>query len=412
MSLLSREHGGVRPARVAVTAAFAAMWGTSAGAAQIYYQPTVTLSTSYSTNVDLDRVGGHGAEGYFADAADTIGIATQRSESTLQPRLLYNYYPSVASRNRLEGFLNGNTHYTWERDRFDLVGYFDHRDDVNAEQPGATVNTVNPTVDPATGTTGHTQVGVVRNYLLLDPTYTHLLNPLSSIGFAGEYQGMRFSPSDQSSHLDFNYYRGRLLYSKTLNLRTNFSLGVYGDEYRSTSIDSHSHSGGVQLDGGYHWTETIHSTLMLQYQRTQFTETSPKTFSQSSNPWAATFGTVYQGQIDSYSFAIGRSIYPGSAGGLYTTDQVRGQYDRNLTARLHFTSAVRYFRDRTTVSVLNANTRNYVSGSLNLRYMMSQTLFVAGAYTYVNQKYQSDISSAQASVFMLSFGYTGLGRQR
>jgi hypothetical protein len=411
MSLLSREHGTVRRGRLAATALVAAMAGTWASAAEIYYQPIVTLSSAYNTNVDLEPTNGQGATGYFADAATTIGIATLRSDTTLQPRLLYNYYPSVARRNRLEAFLSGNTHYNWQRDKFDLVGFFDHRDDVNAEQPGAQVDAVNPGVDPTTGTTGRTQLGVIRNYLLLDPTYTHLLSPLSSIGFAAEYQGMRYSPSDQSSHTDFNYYRGRLFYSKTLNLRTGISVGVFGDRYGSTSIDSHSNSGGVQLDGGYNWTETIHSSLTLLYQRTKFEETDPKVFSQTSNTWGATFGTVYKGQLSSYRFNIGRTIYPGSAGGLYTTDQVRAQYDRDFTQRLHFTGAVRFFRDRTTVSVLNSNTRNYLTGNLSVKYMMTPRLFVAGAYTYINQKYHSEIDSAEANVIMLSFGYTGLQRQ-
>jgi hypothetical protein len=411
MSLLSRERGVIRAGRLAVTAVVATMAGTSVGAAEIYYQPVVTLSSVYNTNVDLETTNGQGAEGYFADAATTVGIATQRSETTLQPRLLYNYYPSVARRNRLEAFLNGNTSYTWQRDRFNLVGFFDHRDDVNAEQPGAQVDTINPGVDPTTGTTGRTQLGVIRNYLLLRPTYSHLITPLSSIGFAGEYQGMRYSPSDQSSHLDFDYYRGRLFYAKTIDLRTDIAVGVFGDRYRSLSIDSHSTSGGVQLDGGYNWTETIRSSLTLQYQRTQFDETDPKVLRQTSNPWAAVFGTVYKGQTSSYTFSLGRTIYPGSSGGLYTTDQVRGQYDRDFTQRLHFTGAVRFFRDRTTVGVLNSNTRNYLTGTLRAQYMLSRQLFVAGGYTYINQKYHTDINSAEANVFMLSFGYTGLQRQ-
>ena len=145
MSLLSRKPNG---AGLTVAAAVASLCATaSAGAAEIYYQPIVQLSTAYNTNLDLSAPPEpkRSAEGYFADAATTIGIATPTTDTTLQPRLLYNYYPSSSDRNRLEAFLNGNGRYNWQRDHISWYGTFDHRDDVNAEQPGAAEdNTVNP----------------------------------------------------------------------------------------------------------------------------------------------------------------------------------------------------------------------------------------------------------------------------
>jgi hypothetical protein len=397
---------------VAATVA-ALVVGTTAGAAEIYYQPIVSLQTTYNNNLDLDPLHKQGAEGYFADAATNIGIATPRSETLLQPRLLYNYYPSVQGRNRLEGFLNLNTHYTWERNRFSMSGFYDHRDDVNAEQPSAVQNTVNPELGTTTTTTGRVQVGTTRDYVVLTPTFTHTLTPLSSIGVATEYQRASFNPSDTSSHVDFNYYMGRLFYSKTIDLRTDVSMGAYGSRYDSGSIDSHTTSGGVQLNGGYNWSEVLRSTLTVQWQRTKIQEPSPHFIDATADPWAASFNTVYKGQISSYAFSIGRTIYPSSAGGLYTTDQVRGQYDRDFSQRLHFMGALRYFRDRTTSAGTSGNnSRNYATGTVRLQYMLTKTFFVAGAYSHTYQKYQFDPSGAQADLISLSFGYRGLERQR
>src|SRR5512140_3272640 len=111
MSLSSRST--LRAAAVVAATVAATSLATAAGAAEVYYQPIVSLTTAYNTNVDLEPTNRQGAEGYFADAATNIGIATQRSETTLQPRLLYNYYPSASQRNRLEGFLNLNSRYSW-----------------------------------------------------------------------------------------------------------------------------------------------------------------------------------------------------------------------------------------------------------------------------------------------------------
>src|SRR5262249_45460271 len=197
-----------------------------ADAAQLYYQPIVSLGAGYNTNVNLDPLHKESAVGYFADAAVNLGIATPRSEWTLQPRLTYNYYPSVQERNRLEAFLNSYTRYSWERDRLTLVGFFDHRDDVNAEQPGAEDNPVNPGVGNTPPGTGHPALGITRNYVLFDPSFSHLLTPLSSIGFAGDFQRMDFSTPDRTSHVPFNYYQGRVFYARTLDPRTDFAIGA------------------------------------------------------------------------------------------------------------------------------------------------------------------------------------------
>jgi hypothetical protein len=406
MSSLSRKLAVSAAAGTAL-----ASIGAPAGAAEWWYQPIVSLASAYNTNIDLDPNFKQSAVGYFADAATNIGISTPTSDTIIQPRLTYNYYPSATYRDRLEGFLNMNGRYQWERDRFTFLAYLDHRDDVNAGQPGAAYNTVNPGVNNTAPSQAAATVGVVRNYAILDPTYTHALDPLSAVGVEAEYQGMRYTPSGEGN-LDFNYYQGRLFYSRSLDARTNFAVGVLGSRYDSTTIDSHSTSEGMQLNGGYSWTQVLHSDLTLQWQHTNFVEHNPNVIHANDNPWAASFSTVYSEQVSSYRVSIGRTIYPSSAGGLYTTDQIRGEYDRDLSARLHFMTALRVFRDRTTTGVSSDTSRNYGTGTVRLEYSLTQRTFVSGSYTYVYQKYRIDPNSADTNVVYLAFGYRGLGRRQ
>jgi hypothetical protein len=412
MSSLFRNApaGRARGASAAIGLAVAAAC-CNANAADVYYQPIVSLASAYNTNVELDPLIKQSAVGYFADAATNIGIATPQSETILQPRLLYNYYPSASQLNRLEGFMNLNSRYSWQRDRFTITGFFDHRDDVNAEQPGADFNPVNPGVGNTNPGSGRAEAGVVRNWLILDPTYSHLITPLSSVGVGAEYQRMNYSPDD-SAHVDFNYYMGKVFYAKTIDMRTDFSIAAFGSKYNAGTIDSTSNSGGVQFTGGYNWSSTIESTLSVSYQRIKFEETDPRVLDQTSNAWGASFSTVYKAIAGDYRLTVGRSIAPSSLGGLYTTDQVRGQYDRDFTQRLRFTAAGRVFRDRTTSGVINDNARNYAAASIRLQYMLTPRLFMAGAYTYLYQKYTSDPTSADANVVQIQFGYKGLDRQR
>src|ERR1051326_4731607 len=105
---------------------------------------------------------------------------------------------------------------------------------------------------------------------------------------------MRYSPDDTTTHLDFNYYKARLFYAKTLDRRTDISVGAIADYYDSLSIDSRSHSVGAQASGGFNWSETLRSSLTLAYQQTKFDETDPRVLHETSNPWSAQFTTVYK----------------------------------------------------------------------------------------------------------------------
>ena len=157
----------------------------------------------------------------------------------------------------------------------------------------------------------------------------------------------------------------------------------------------------------------LHSNLAVSVEQSKF-EKSRDTgnLDVSSHPWSAIFNTVYDaGELTKYSFYLGRSIYPSSQGGLSQTDQVRAQYDHDFTPRLHFTGAVRLFRDRLVAAQADNNYRNYATGNLRMQYMLTRQVFVAAAYTYVYQKYRFDPASADANVIQVSFGFRGLERQ-
>jgi hypothetical protein len=254
--------------------------------------------------------------------------------------------------------------------------------------------------------------GTTRNWLILDPTFTHLITPLSSIGVGGEYQRLSYSPEDTSGHVPFNYYMGKVFYGWTQSPRMDFGVNVFGARYLAGTIDSNSTSGGVNGEMKYNWTQTLQSNVSVSYERTKFQETDPRTFEHTSNEWAAYFSTVYNGIASQYRVSIGRSIIPGANGGLFATDQVQAQYDRDYTQRLHFTTAIRAFRDRTITGPSTGNPRTYVTPFVKVQWMVTQRIFIAGSYSYIYQKYRNDLNSAEANRVAFTIGYSGLQRQR
>ncbi len=416
MSSSSRKRGAsVVPALRACAAGGACagaglLAASAAAAAEVYYQPVASLSSGYNTNIFLDPANKQSGESYYADAATTIGIATPNSMATLQPRLLYNYYPSQHQLDRLEGILNGNGQYAWQRDRVSFVTYYDHRDDVNAEQPGAQDNAINPGVGTTTPSTGQVLKGVVRDYLILQPSYTHLVTPLSNITLEGEYQRLSYNNEDTAGHVPFNYYLGRIAYNWAQTQRLGLGVNGFAARYEAGLIDAQSNTGGLGVSVRYTWSPALSGSLTASDERTQVKQPS-REFSETANEWSAQASLTYTGQTSSYHGSIGRLIVPGSAGGLFATDQVQFQYERDLTQRLHFIGAARYFRDGTLTGFRGNDTRNYLNTGLTARWMMTRTLFVSGAYNFTWQKYAVDPTGANGSRVALSIGYMGQQRQ-
>jgi hypothetical protein len=411
MSLSFRKTGARFAIRIgAWTGAAGTLFcGQIASAADVYYQPVVSVATNANSNIDLTSSQPTFAEGYLADASTLIGVATPRSEMTLLPRLTYQYYPTQKELDRLEAFLAGTGSYSWQRDRFTTDVFFDHRDDLNSQQPSADYNPVTPGIGNTNPGTGRIIIGSTRNFLIVDPTFTHQLTPRSNMGVAAEYQRMSYSQSDTSGHIDFNYYLGRVFYGWNLTPRMDASISAFGSQYVAGSIDSHSTSGGAILKTSYNWSPALHSSLSLQYQETSLKETSPRTLSDSSHPWGAEVSTVYVGTTSTYRADVGRTIGPSAAGGLFESDQIRGQYDRDFTRRLHFTGALRFFHDKT-ISGISGSARSYTNALLRLQYMLSARMFVAGSYSNRWEKYTGS-PGADGNVVSLQFGYRGLPRQ-
>ena len=415
MSLLFRKRGTSRRNTIlAACAAGASLAPVGSGwAAEFYYQPIVQLSTVYNTNVLLDPVNKQSGEGYFADAATNIGIATPNSITNLQPRLLYNYYPTVSGLNRLEGFLNMNTAYRWARDDFQMTGFYDHRDDLNAEHPAAEDNQVNPGVGTTTPSTGRVLTNTTRDWVILDPQYTHKLTALTSLQLGGEYQRLSYNNQDTAGHVPFNYYLGRIGYNWIASPRIDYTFGVFGARYTAGTIDSDSTTEGVSGQMQFNYSQALSLHLSTSYDHSQVQRTTQINGREenSANTWSAVASAVYTGQITKYHFSIGRSIVPGGNGGLFATDQVQGQYDRDVTPRLKFTAAARLFRDHTVVGFTGNDTRFYSAANFRVQWMMTRTIFVGGTYNAMWQKYEVDTNGAYANRVGVFIGYKGLDRQ-
>jgi hypothetical protein len=380
-------------------------------AAETYIQPAAAVSAENNSNLDLEPGGGREVQGFLAKLAALFSISTPNSDSTIRPRLEYRNYPKDSQDDRLEGYLDFNSNYRGPRSSASILGTLDHRDDLHAELSSALFDEINP-VPPTAPQTGQVATGATRDMLLLQPKYTYDFTPVIGAGVSGIFQGLRYSPSDDFAHIDFNYYYAEAFVGWHYSSRSMLSFGGYGSKYDATHIDSTATGAGTSVEWNTNWTPLLSTDANAVFQRTKVDQTIPTLVHENVNAWGATFGAVYKAQISSYRLHFGRIITPSGAGGVYVNDQIQFQYDRNLTERLLFTGALIGLHNHPISNTPGGYNRTYGQAVVDLKWMWTRTWYVQGGYQYAYQKYKVNPDSASNNRIYITFGYLGLPRQQ
>lgn len=381
-------------------------------AAQYYFQPRAELSVEQNTNLELDSsVGTDRTEGAIAEVATTFGIATPRSETTLIPRLQYQYYDDLEEANRLQGDLGFSTAYKSARGQFNVYGGYEYRDELNAELSDARFDSLNPQ-QPLSPETGRVRPGATRGTIYISPTYNYKATERFSVGAGGFYQGIDYSPDDSASFIDFDYYKVEAIFTGILSQRSEVSLSPYYTKYKARDIDSQTDGVGASLNYEIRWSPTFSAGALVQFERDDIEQTEPIVNSESTNAWGAEFNLKRRGEISDLIFSIGRAVTPNGGGSLYYSDQFQVQYDRKLSERLTFQSAARYIQDSPLGDKAGTAERDYAQADLGLEWMMSRTWYLRGGYQYTTQEYELDTDSATNHQVMVAVGFRGLEPRR
>jgi hypothetical protein len=398
---------------IAAPAAFAAaaLLQTPARASEVYWQPSASLTAEGDTNLELDPGNKTRTLGALAMVSSIIGITNPDSDINFRPRLEYRDYPEDSSDNRLEAYLDFNAVKRWQRSTFSVFGDLEHRDEFNAEFNSAIFDTFNP-VAPTTPETGKAVIGGTRDSAYIVPTYNFKFSPLLAGGLSGVYQRMQYSPDDDFSHVDFQYYLGKASLTWTVSERSELSFGGFGSKYDALHFDSHSTGAGGSLDFDTHWTQKLSASASLIFERVKFTQTAPQILDTSANATGGTVGLIYAAQVSRFKFNAGRVVTPSGGGSLYTSDQIRFQYDRDITYRFTATAAAIGLRDHGVTSNVVGNDRSYLQTVIEAKWMMARTWFLQGGYQYSWQKFETSPDGAASNRVYIRVVYQGLGVQR
>ena len=392
--------------------------------AELYIQPTASLQVEGDTNLDLEPGTKTRTMGNLASLASIFGITTPDSDTNLRPRIEYREYPEDTSDNRLEAYLDFNSSYRGQRSRTSIYGTIEHRDDFGAEFAPATFDNFNP-VPPTQPNTGKAVVGETRNSAYVVPTYVYQYSPLLGLGVSGVFQKINYSPSGPTFNTDFNYYFAKAFANYTLGPKSDLSFGGFGARYQANGVESSATGSGALADLDTKWSPLFTTGLEAVYERVDVHQTTPAQvdpttgttipavfLNNTTNAWGATVNATYATQIGQFKLIGGRLITPSGAGGLYVADQIRTQYDRELTYRWSFTVAVAAVKNRGLSSNIAGDDRSYAQTDLVMKWMIAPTWFVQGGYRYEWEKYELNTSGASNNVVFVKLTYQGLPPQR
>ena len=138
MSSSCRESASVRAAvSIGLSILMVTLPAGSLRAAQTYVQPQVDLRAEGNDNWDLTPGGSSDSDvyGFIADLQALLGVATQRSDTSVRPRIRLQEYPDREDVSGFEGFLDLRSQYRWQTSDFLVNVRYSHQDLYNAELP-------------------------------------------------------------------------------------------------------------------------------------------------------------------------------------------------------------------------------------------------------------------------------------
>jgi hypothetical protein len=400
------------PGRIAVAVLFAAnaMNVAPTFAADIFVQPTATLTAENDSNLDLDPGGNPTVQGYSASLSALTGVATPNSDSLIFTRLDYRDFPKDREDDRLEGYLDFKSDYSTALSHASINGSIDRRDQFNAEFSSAFYDELNPN-QPTNATTGKAVVGGSITSILLQPSYSYKFTPILGAGVSAIYQSAFYTPTVVGLD-NFNYYLGKAYLDWSLSPRSELTFGAFGTKFEATRITSDANGGGVSVELDSDWTPLFSTNATVLYQHDNIEIGLPAPLNASVNTWGAILGAAYKTPVTQYRFNLGRNVTPSGGGGVYINEQAQFQYIRNFTQRLIFSGAIIGIKSSELPSNLNEDNRSYMQTAVDLKWMIRRTWFVQGGYQYSWQKYVLDSDGAANNRIYIRVGYQGLAPQR
>jgi hypothetical protein len=395
-------------------------------AADTYVIPQGAVRAEAETNRGLRTENEESIEGVIGDFAAILGVATQRSDTQIRPRIRLQEFSDRDAVKRTEQLLDMKTGYKSVRSEFDMSGRYAKRDTADAELARASFDEFNP--DAPTGSEGGrvTTGGEARTQYSLQPSYRYQWSERAGGGVNAQYQKVKFDENSSEPKIGFEFSELEAFLLRAFTERVQGEFGAYVTKYETDSdvVENTTDSYGLSVNIGREWTPRTRGQVELRVERNEVELFAPgipavgasppipaQTLTDTSTDLGLMVSGIHESEVAQLRFGVGRILRPSTLGGKTTTDEVRAQLDRNLSQRAVWSSAIRYERQRL-VALGENQGRDYASLVTSLQYLLTPTWFVGGGYEYFWQEFKVESDDANSHRVFIEFGYKGLRQTR
>jgi len=381
-------------------------------AADTYVEPQIDVRAEGNTNFDLVPGGSpySNVYGYIADAQALIDIATPRSETSLRPRLRLQEFPERQDLQRIEGFFDLRSRYEWQRSNFLLIGRYSLQDVYNTDTPSGVTDPLDPnyTDNPDSG---RIVIGETRTLVELRPTFEHEITERTSIGVEAAFRIARYNSDGVQTKTDYDYGELNGFVRWALSPTSDATIGAYASRYETQDNSQETNAVGGKLGYGYRWSEDTGMEATVFLERNDTTVFVPVRLEESTTDWGGDLTAYRKHEVSVWRLTVGRDFIPTGDTGKSESDQIRLQYDRDLSERLSFRGVARYESRSALGATGGGQNRDYARMDVSLKWFASPKWYVGGGYSYIWEDRAKAPDYASNSKLFVNFGYQGLSRQ-
>lgn len=120
------------------------------------------------------------------------------------------------------------------------------------------------------------------------------------------------------------------------------------------------------------------------------------------------FASTYEGEINTVTFSLARSLNPSGEGVVNEQDKISLYWQRSLSERLSFTLNTSYQETQTADSINNID-RKYLQFSPSMAWQLQEDLTLRFGYQYREQKSTNNVDTVDGNMVFLTVGYDWSG---
>jgi hypothetical protein len=404
-----------RAAPILALAAAADAW-----AQETVITPAVDVGAEWDSNREMlpETANADSSMSYRATLETTLSRRTPRSQTTFRPRIVAQEFPDRSGIDPIEGFLDLRTNYQTLKGNLGLLGRWARQDAIHAEFSDAAFDDFDPN-DPQAGEQSIVLVGRTRTTTQVMPTFAYSITETTQLDANVEYLAVDYSDDVSGVSQSYTSPSAEVTIAHEVTPRAQIAIGPYYARFETDDDINKTDTIGAVASWRYRWSEITFAMISLRFERNDVEDQRLLEPQEESTDWGIEFSGARTMRVGSMRYSLGRFLSPSTIGSRRQSDQFRFQYDRPLSPRIEFGFATRLARDTrvgsdpfATGTTTGDGRRERARAELNLRWMMSRTMYIGTGYRFAWQNFDGPNDGAKNHAVLLTFGYRAFTPQR